>query len=140
MARAPCSSMSGCLLGMLVATTPGDLARNVAGRVARLVVVPAGLVLVAWIFVLPWEDPFWYRGEFLVAVVLMAAVVVTMLTGGALARVLRSAPLVWVGRLSYAIYLWHVPMRAWIGYVWPSLSSMSAAVLAAVLTLWCAQR
>jgi peptidoglycan/LPS O-acetylase OafA/YrhL len=130
--------MSGCLLGMLVATTPGDLARSAAGRAARLAVVPAGIVLVAWIFALPREDPFWYRGGFLVAVVLMAAVVVTALTGGALARVLRAAPLVWVGRLSYAIYLWHVPMRAWIGDALPGLGFTSAAVLAAVLTLACA--
>jgi peptidoglycan/LPS O-acetylase OafA/YrhL len=130
--------MSGCLLGMVVATTPGDLARSVAGRAARLAVIPAGIVLVAWVFALPRENPFWYRGGFLVAVVLMAAVVVTTLTGGALARVLRTAPLVWVGRLSYAIYLWHVPLRAWIGDAWPGLGFTAAAVLAGVLTLACA--
>ena len=129
--------MSGCLLGMLVATTPGDLARSLAGRAARLAVIPAGVVLVAWVLAVPREDPFWYRGGFLVAVVLMAAVVVTALTDGALARVLRTAPLVWLGRLSYSIYLWHVPLRAWIGDALPSLGWTSAAAVAAVLTLAC---
>jgi peptidoglycan/LPS O-acetylase OafA/YrhL len=130
--------MSGCLLGMLVATTPADLARSLIGRAARLAVIPAGAVLVAWVFAVPREDPFWYRGGFLLAVVLMAAVVVTALCDGALARALRAAPLVWVGRLSYAIYLWHVPLRAWVGDAWPGLGWTTAAAVAAVLTLGCA--
>ena len=62
--------MSGCLLGMLVATNPVDLARSAAGRLARLVVLPATLVLGVWVFTVPREAPFWYQGGFLLAVAL----------------------------------------------------------------------
>jgi peptidoglycan/LPS O-acetylase OafA/YrhL len=129
--------LSGCLLGMLIATSPVDLARSVTGRLARLAVVPAALLLGVWVFTMPRDDPFWYHGGFLVAAVLMIAVVVTALSGGALPAVLRVGPVVWIGRLSYTIYLWHVPMREWVGAALPDLGWTPTAALAGALMLGC---
>jgi peptidoglycan/LPS O-acetylase OafA/YrhL len=130
--------LSGCLVAMVVATKPGDLARSTAGRAARIAVGPAVLVLAALVVAVPRESAFFYRGGFVVVAALLASIVVTALCGGALTRVLRIAPLAWLGRLSYGIYLWHVPLRDWITQADPTLDTKAVAGIVVVLTLGCA--
>ena len=52
-----------------------------------------------------------YRGGFLVVSLATAAVVLAVVSvpRGLPARLLASAPLVWIGSISYGIYLWHFP-------------------------------
>jgi peptidoglycan/LPS O-acetylase OafA/YrhL len=130
--------MSGCLLAMLVAVDPVSLARSVAGRVARLAMLPATTVLLFMVVAVPREQPFFFGGGYIVVAALMDVVVITALCGGPVSRGLRIGPLVWVGRLSYGMYLWHIPIRDWFGAAVPELGVHATAVITVALTVVCA--
>ncbi len=56
-------------------------------------------------------SPFLYRGGLVLCSVLTAVVIAVMVhPASALGRVARAKPLVWVGKRSYGIYLWHYPL------------------------------
>jgi hypothetical protein len=84
-----------------------------ARRMLDLVGV-AGLILVL-VSMTAWPDysPFVYRGGLLIAA-LGAALLIASASHPATAtgRVLGSTPLVWIGKRSYGIYLWHWPIMA----------------------------
>jgi peptidoglycan/LPS O-acetylase OafA/YrhL len=75
------------------------------GAVGLVVVVVASVVLTG-------SSVLAYRGGFLVVSVAAAAVIVAVVSvpAGTPARVLATAPLVWIGSVSYGIYLWHFPV------------------------------
>lgn len=51
------------------------------------------------------------------------------------ARVLENRPVMWVGRRSYGIYLWHWPVWVFLGVDYPGLSHTEAVALALGLSL-----
>src|SRR5205823_6079873 len=65
-----------------------------------------------------------------------AAVVAAIATrGSGITRVLASPAVAYLGRLSYAMYLWHWPLQVWTGrYGWWDLSRLGTPARASILT------
>jgi peptidoglycan/LPS O-acetylase OafA/YrhL len=102
----------GCALAVAL-----DRAGRRAWPVPWPAMVAAAAFLAGWVFLVSWTSPTYLDGgELLVA--LAAAVLVwglmTVPTGWP-ARLLSAAPLVWVGRRSYTVYLVHYPLIGLLG-------------------------
>ncbi len=110
----------GSFLGAVGAHRGQDFSILPAGWTAtdrrrRLWALPglAGAAFLVWAWhALEGTDPFLYHGGFLVVAVAAGAVIVTVVTvpTSPLARVLSIGPLVFVGRISYGLYLYHWPL------------------------------
>jgi peptidoglycan/LPS O-acetylase OafA/YrhL len=97
----------GCTLALLVHRRPIP-----ASRLSRLAVALASLAAAGGLAFLVssfWiRSPFMYQGGFLLAAALACTVLYgVLLPRSLLQRLFSFRPLVWVGRLSYSLYLWH---------------------------------
>ena len=83
-----------------------------------------------------------YPWGLLLTALCTASVIVAALQGGAISRALSSAPLQWIGRLSYGIYLLHWPIfgvltPARVGWgPWPLFALRMALTLAAATVMF----
>ena len=98
------------------------------GLVGHRIPVPgpvrtAGVVVLLVVFARADYPQSWlYQGGMALVAVAAAVLVQPRVTPWAGDRVLGSLPLVWVGRLSYSLYLWSVPVIAIVGHEgtdWP---------------------
>lgn len=55
-------------------------------------------------------------------------------------RLLALAPLVWVGGLSYSLYLWHWPLAIFADELWPGGTARAWAVLLSLIPAWLGYR
>jgi peptidoglycan/LPS O-acetylase OafA/YrhL len=80
-----------------------------------------------------------YKGELVAGALAVAGVIahVVVSPAGPTARVLALSPLVWIGRISYGLYLWHWPVFGWLnadqtGLGGPRLLALRLAATVAV--------
>lgn len=83
----------------------------------------AVVLLVAAAALLPADSPLAYRGGLAAVAVLSAVAIAALLVPGSpLGRVLELAPLRWIGRRSYGLYLWHWPVFVLVAAALPTWS------------------
>jgi peptidoglycan/LPS O-acetylase OafA/YrhL len=113
-------------------------------RLRRLPVARAGFVLAVAALAVLWAtaavgSAWLYEGGLAVAGVSAAAVIAFLVgaPGSVPARLLGSRPVVWLGRLSYSLYLWHWPVHVYAAHAWTRLGHplLVTAELAVTLML-----
>lgn len=103
----------GVVLAVVLDQVELDRVGESVRRAARIAgPVALGVLVWTWSTIELSHDYLW-KGGLLLNSALAAAVVLATLSGGPLDRLLSSPPLVWIGRLSYGIYVYH-----WLIYLW----------------------
>ncbi len=117
---------------------PAWAVQTARGRAAVLAVGLAGVAVsaVLWTFV-SYNDALAYRGGFLLAALATAAVLFSVVCSqrSVLARCLSVAPLRYVGRISYGMYLWHFPLFIYLDHARTGLTGYPLFALRVAVTL-----
>jgi hypothetical protein len=139
------SVLVGAVLAIALAMRPKKITDRGRRLVAVLAVLAIAGITVEW-FVVPSNQGLIYQGGFFVSDVLFAllflGLVLAPQTGAA--KVFSWRPLVYLGTISYSLYLWHWPVDLWLNTARTGLSgwnlfvvtSLVAGVIAAASTHW----
>jgi peptidoglycan/LPS O-acetylase OafA/YrhL len=116
----------------------------VSGLAARRAGVAGGIaILGAWVFA-HGEDRWLFIGGFTAISIAAAACVLAGLEEGSAIARLGSVPgLRWVGRISYSLYLWHLPIYVWTARAIPDAPlavKLAIAVPASFAAAWISYR
>lgn len=127
------------LVGAFVALTSGRV-----GWIRLLSPAPFGIgigrilawtVVLASLFLPAFYQPPWFPGMLGLGFCFAVGFIIHDLEADSwIKRRLSSRPLVWLGRLSYSLYLWHWIILAFVRYIWGS-SPLSSPIIGVVCTL-----
>ena len=137
-------------IGMAVAWWLAARPRPLPSARARSAIAIAGLVLlaaVAWSTVLHGDEltaarlPWAYWQATLAALGCAGLILAAATPGDGPNRLWRSAPMVFLGTISYSLYLWHYPVLAWLapsfaGRPWLLIATAAATSLAVATASW----
>lgn len=102
----------GCLLGCVVSWDLVPSSKNLE-RATKYLALPSVLFIGYLVFTTNHSTPLLYAGGLSLVALAIAVILSTLLIWpvGLALTILRFRPLVWVGRVSYGLYLWHWPIR-----------------------------
>lgn len=97
-------------------------------------------VIVAMAIATDFASPIMHEGGFTILAATTALIIINLVLTetGILHAVVKSRPLVWIGRISYGLYLWHYPMFKWSKYLnapWPVKLVLAVLATFAVTSL-----
>jgi peptidoglycan/LPS O-acetylase OafA/YrhL len=101
-------------------------------------------LLVAFVIVCLIATDFWspmmHEGGFTILAAATALLLLNLVSNqtGLFRRLMETRPLVWIGKISYGLYLWHYPMFKWISYAggpWPLKLALALAATFAVASV-----
>ena len=129
--------LTGALLAVVLVAPSGLRQLSSAGRAAVGTLGLGGLAGLALAYVqLGDRDPALYRGGFLAVALCSASVIAAACDGESLVgRALASEPLVWLGKISYGVYLFHWPIYIFLDEDTTELSGLNLFVVRAMVTL-----
>ena len=118
------SILTGCLLALLLAARSGPVP-----RIPQRLELVAPVLFVALV-VIDWKRSL-FAGPLLVTALCSAVLVVQALDRTSpVARALSIAPMVFLGRISYGLYLWHLPILAAFGVMGAGLTPVAIPAVA----------
>jgi peptidoglycan/LPS O-acetylase OafA/YrhL len=109
-ARAHTLLIGALLALLLIVWRPSVRAQTLFGALS---VAALGAVFLAWHFTSGTASAY-YRGGSAAFAVIAVLVIAGALQPGPLSVFLSFKPLVWIGRISYGLYLWHWPINVWL--------------------------
>ena len=106
----------GAILAALIRSRPGIVTGPRVQRIAAWVAPAAAIVVGIALFEVDGLDRFYYRGGSLLFAIAVALGIWALEARPRLflGAVLSVPAVVWVGRISYGVYLWHWPLIVWI--------------------------
>jgi peptidoglycan/LPS O-acetylase OafA/YrhL len=114
--------------------------RKAGKRVAALTAFASIALLAAPNLLVADKTP-WPGGLAVLPVAATAGLIVAgTLAPNPVSRLLTTRPAVWVGDLSYSLYLWHWPLIAFASLLWPGATAPLLAALASVVPSWLSYR
>lgn len=140
------SRIQALLIGALLATlATTEFWRLASTKKMFNVLAPVGLIALLWLMAVATPQSEWlYRGGFLVVALCAAAAIAGAASGqdggSTFYRALSIGPLVWLGAISYGVYLWHWPVflvldNERMGFGGPGLFLVRVAVTLALATV-----